>query len=149
MYAIRSYYEDGDPFTFSPGVQGGEATVSVFRFVQDWVKRSPNQVLSFRSTISFGVDCCGATINDAAGVPDSQFTSWLPQFQWVRRFGKRGHQVYVRFDGQMSSAGLLPVEKFTVGGLDSVRGYRTNQLVRDQGYTASFQYQLPIFRNPA
>jgi len=138
----------GEPFSFSPGVQDGDATVSVFRFVQDWVRRSANQVLSFRSTISFGVDCCGATINDAVGVPDSQFTSWIPQFQWVRRFGKRGHQVYVRFDGQMSSAGLLPVEKFTVGGLDSVRGYRTNQLVRDQGYTASFQYQLPIFRNP-
>jgi len=139
---------DGDPFSFSPGVQDGDATVSVFRFIQDWVQRSANQVLSFRSTISFGVDCCGATINDAVGVPDSQFTSWIPQFQWVRRFGKRGHQVYFRVDGQMSSAGLLPVEKFTVGGLDSVRGYRTNQLVKDQGYTASFQYQLPIFRNP-
>jgi hypothetical protein len=29
-----------------------------------------------------------------------------------------------------------------------VRGYRTNQLVRDEGWTASLQYQLPIFRNP-
>jgi hemolysin activation/secretion protein len=139
---------DGEPFSFSPGVQDGDATVSVLRFVQDYVGRTANQVLSFRSTISFGIDCCGATINDAVGVPDSQFTSWLPQFQWVRRFGKRGQQLYFRFDGQMSSAGLLPVEKFTVGGLDSVRGYRTNQLVRDQGYTASFQYQLPLFPNP-
>jgi hemolysin activation/secretion protein len=138
----------GEPFSFSPGVQDGDATVSVFRFVQDWVQRSANQVISARSTISFGVDCCGATINDGVGVPDSQFTSWIPQFQWVRRFGKRGHQIYFRVDGQMSSASLLPVEKFTVGGLDSVRGYRTNQLVEDQGYTASFQYQLPIFRNP-
>jgi hemolysin activation/secretion protein len=141
---------DGQGFTVpGSGVpDNGKSTVSVFRFVQDLVNRSANQVLSFRSTISFGVDCCGATINDAVGVPDSQFTAWLPQFQWVRRFGKRGHQVYVRFDGQMSSAGLLPVEKFAVGGLDSVRGYRTNQLVEDQGYTASFQYQLPLFRNP-
>jgi len=140
---------NGEGTNFSLGVpDDGKATVSVLRFVQDLVSRSPNQVLSFRSTISFGIDCCGATINDAVGIPDSQFTAWLPQFQWVRRFGKRGHQVYVRFDGQMSSAGLLPVEKFAVGGLDSVRGYRTNQLVRDQGYTASFQYQLPLFRNP-
>jgi hemolysin activation/secretion protein len=139
----------GEPVSFSPGVpDDGKATVSVLRFVQDYVGRTANQVLSFRSTISLGIDCCGATINDAVGVPDSQFTSWIPQFQWVRRFGKRGQQVYFRFDGQMSSAGLLPVEKFTVGGLDSVRGYRTNQLVRDQGYTASFQYQLPLFSNP-
>jgi hemolysin activation/secretion protein len=140
---------DGVGTNFSLGVPAdGKATVSVFRFIQDLVSRSANQVLSFRSTISFGVDCCGATINDAVGVPDSQFTAWLPQFQWVRRFGKRGQQIYFRFDGQMSSAGLLPVEKFAVGGLDSVRGYATNQLVRDQGYTASFQYQLPLFSNP-
>ncbi len=137
----------GQPFSFSPGVQDGDATVSVLRFIQDWVSRSANQVISARSTISVGIDCCGATINSGK-LPDSKFTSWIPQFQWVRRFGKRGHQLYFRFDGQLSSAPLLPIEKFTVGGLDSVRGYRTNQLVRDEGWTASLQYQLPLFRNP-
>ncbi|HWM42294.1 MAG TPA: ShlB/FhaC/HecB family hemolysin secretion/activation protein, partial [Burkholderiales bacterium] len=44
---------------------------------------------------------------------------------------------------------LLPLEQFSVGGLDSVRGFRTNQLVRDQGYTASLEYRLPLFSNPA
>ncbi len=141
----------GMPFSFSPGVQDGEATVSVFRFVADWVNRSPNQVMSARATVSFGLDAFDSTINDSGpqkGEPDSEFTSFIPQFQWVRRFGKRGHQLYFRIDGQMASTELLPIEKFTVGGLDSVRGYRTNQLVRDEGWTASLQYQLPIFRNP-
>jgi hemolysin activation/secretion protein len=136
----------GQPFSFSPGVQNGEAVVSVFRFVADWVERTPNQVISARSTLSFGVDAFDSTIN-TGDTPDSEFTSWIPQFQWVRRFGKRGHQLYFRLDGQIASDPLLPIEKFTVGGLDNVRGYRTNQLVRDQGYAASLQYQLPLFRN--
>ena len=141
----------GQPFSFSPGVQAGEAVVSVLRFIVDWVNRTPNQVISVRSTLSFGLDAFDSTINDSgptAGQPDSEFTSWIPQFQWVRRFGKRGQQLYFRIDGQISSTSLLPIEKFTVGGLDSVRGYRTNQLVRDQGWTASLQYQIPLFQNP-
>jgi hemolysin activation/secretion protein len=47
----------------------------------------------------------------------------------------------------VSSNSLLPIEKFSVGGLDSVRGYRSNQLVRDRGYAASLQYQVPVFKN--
>jgi hemolysin activation/secretion protein len=141
----------GTPISFSKGVQGGEAVVSALRFIADWVTRSPNQVISARATVSFGLDAFDSTINDSGpqkGEPDSEFTTLIPQFQWVRRFGKRGHQLYFRVDGQFSNTALLPVEKFSVGGLDSVRGYRTNQLVRDEGWTASLQYQLPIFRNP-
>jgi hemolysin activation/secretion protein len=54
----------------------------------------------------------------------------------------------VRLNAQRATAPLLPLEKFSVGGLDSVRGYRTNQLVRDQGYTASAEYRRPLFSDP-
>jgi hemolysin activation/secretion protein len=40
------------------------------------------------------------------------------------------------------------LEKFTVGGPLSVRGYRTNQMVRDSGYSASAEVRIPIFRLP-
>ena len=136
----------GEPFSFSPGVEDGKAVVSVLRFVQDWTRRSQNQVISARSTISFGLDAFGSTVN--GNLPDSRFVTWIPQFQWARRFGDWGHQVFFRFDGQLSSDSLLPIERFTVGGLDSVRGYRSNQLVRDEGYVAALQYQLPLFRDP-
>jgi len=136
----------GEDFSFSPGVDDGRAVVSVLRFFQEWVQRSRNQVISARSTFSFGLDAFGSTINNN-GLPDSDFVTWIPQFQWVRRFGERGHQLFFRFDGQVSSNSLLPIEKFSVGGLDSVRGYRSNQLVRDRGYAASLQYQVPVFKN--
>ncbi len=137
----------GIPFSFSPGVVDGESVVSVLRLVQDWLSRSRDQVFSARSTFSFGLDAFDSTVNRGR-LPDSKFTSWLGQVQWARRLGTKGHQMSFRFYGQVSDDPLLPIEQFSVGGLDSVRGYRVNQLVRDEGWVASFQYQFPLFRNP-
>ncbi len=136
----------GVPFSFSPGVQNGESVVSVLRLVQDFANRKRNEVIAARSTFSFGLDAFGATINDTG--PDGRFVTWLGQFQWARRFGERGHQLFFRLEGQLANDPLLPIEQFSVGGLDSVRGYRTNQMVRDRGYSASLEYRLPVFHNP-
>ena len=137
----------GEPFSFSAGVEDGKATVSVLRLSQDFVDRGRDQVVAARSILSFGLDAFGSTVHE--NDPDSRFFAWLLQFQWVRRFGERGHQLYFRASGQYANDPLLPIEQFSVGGLDSVRGFRTNQLVRDQGYTASLEYRLPLFSNPA
>jgi hemolysin activation/secretion protein len=136
----------GEPFTFSPGVEDGKSVVAVTRLFQELVHRTREQVLAARSTFSIGLDAFGSTIHDNA--PDSRFVAWLGQFQWVRRFGERGHQVHFRANGQVVDDSLLPLEQYSVGGLDSVRGFRTNQLVRDYGYTASLEYRLPVFANP-
>jgi hemolysin activation/secretion protein len=136
----------GESFSFSPGVQNGQSVVSVLRLVQDFANRQRNEVIAARSTFSFGLDAFGATINDTG--PDGRFTAWLGQFQWAHRFGERGQQLLFRLEGQLSNNPLLPLEQYSVGGLDSVRGYRTNQIVRDQGYSSTLEYRLPIFRNP-
>jgi hemolysin activation/secretion protein len=136
----------GEPFSFSPGVEDGRARVSVLRLVQDFIDRGRDQVLAARSTFSFGLDAFGSTVHNDA--PDSRFRAWLGQVQWVRRLTERGDQVHVRVNGQITNDSLLPMEQFSVGGLDSVRGFRTNQLVRDQGYTASLEYRRPLFANP-
>jgi hemolysin activation/secretion protein len=137
----------GVPFSFSPGVVNGEATVSALRLVQDYVDRGRTQVISARSTFSFGLDAFGSTIN--ADEPDSRYTTWLGQFQWVKRIGEAGHQLHVRANVQLANQPLLPIEQFSVGGLDSVRGFRSNQLVRDRGYTATLEYRVPVFSNPS
>jgi hemolysin activation/secretion protein len=48
---------------------------------------------------------------------------------------------------QIAHDPLLPVEKMPVGGVHSVRGYRENLLVRDNGLTASLEWRLPLFPN--
>lgn len=141
----------GVPFPFSPGVEpNGKSKVSVLRFTQDWLRRSPNRVLAARSTMSFGMDVLDATISNA---PDSKFFAWLGQVQWAQRLSNRGDQVLFRADGQVATDGLLPLEQYAVGGSNSVRGYRKNQLVRDQGFSVSLEYRTPppgdFFRDAA
>jgi len=136
----------GVPFSFSPGVVDGKATVSVLRLVADYLDRGRTQVIAARSTISVGLDAFDSTIHE--NEPDSRFVSWLGQFQWVRRLSEsRGDQIRLRADLQLTNDALLPVEQYAVGGLDSVRGYRSFQLLRDYGYTASIEYRIPVFRN--
>jgi len=136
----------GEPFSFSPGVENGRANVAVLRLVQDFLHRGRDQVLAVRSAFSFGLDAFGSTLHSDA--PDSRFTTWLGQVQFVQRLFERGDQLHLRGNFQLSNDSLLPIEQFSVGGLDSVRGFRTNQLVRDEGYTASVEYRMQVFSNP-
>ncbi|MGH8615953.1 MAG: ShlB/FhaC/HecB family hemolysin secretion/activation protein, partial [Gammaproteobacteria bacterium] len=106
----------------------GETEVSVIRVRQEWVDRSPNQVLALRSTLSFGLNALGATENPG-DLPDGEFFAWLGQVQWVRRLWETDNQVLVRGQVQWAADPLLPLEKLGVGGASTVRGYRENLLV--------------------
>jgi hemolysin activation/secretion protein len=134
----------GEPFAFIAGQNGGRSTVSALRLSADWSERSDNQVLAARLTLSHGLDWFGATVSP--GFPDSRFDSRLAQLQWARRLGAQQGQVLVRADWQRANGSLLPSEKFTVGGIQSVRGYRENALVRDDGWVVSAEYRRPVGR---
>jgi hemolysin activation/secretion protein len=136
----------GEGFAFSPGVEpDGKSKVSVLRFIQDYVARTRNQVIAARSTFSGGIDAFGAT-DEGDDLPNGEFLAWLGQFQYARRLGESDSQLVFRFDGQITSDPLLPLEQFAVGGLRTVRGYRRNQLVRDQGYATSIEVRVPVLR---
>lgn len=133
----------GKPFSFSPGVRDGKSTVSVLRFTQEWLERSRTQVLAVRSSFNTGLHLLNATIN-YDGSPDGRFFSWLGQLQWVRRLELLDSQLLFRGDVQLSKKELLPLEKFALGGATTVRGYRENQLIRDNGLIASLEWRIPI-----
>jgi hemolysin activation/secretion protein len=137
----------GRPFTFSSGEHDGESDVTALRVSQNWVSQSIDQVVAARSTFSFGLDWLNATTNPD-DLPDGQFVAWLGQFQWARRFGEAGPQLIFRTDAQWTKDALLPTEKFTIGGFESVRGYRKNTLVRDGGLIVSLEGRIPVFRLP-
>ncbi len=137
-------------FSFSPGVQDGESRISVLRFSQDFLQRSRTRVIAARSSFNFGVDAWNATINDD-GSPDGKFFTWLGQFQWVERiaiFNIQDTQLLVRADMQWAKEDLLPLEKFSVGGASTVRGYRENQMTRDSGLITSIEWRIPIKKFP-
>jgi len=137
----------GTGFAFSPGVEpDGKSKVSVLRFVQDYVGRDSSQVTAVRSTFSLGTGAFGAT-DQGNNVPNGKFLAWLGQFQHARRLGETDNQLVFRLDTQLTNKPLLPMGQFAVGGIRTVRGFRSNQLVRDQGFATSVEVRVPVMRN--
>jgi len=134
----------GQPFSFTPGLAGGRSTVTALRFSGDWSERSDDEVFAARITASHGLAWFRATVHP--GFPDSRFDSRLAQLQWARRLGAERGQLVLRADWQHANGSLLPSEKFAVGGAQSVRGYRENALVRDNGWALSLEYRRPVGR---
>ncbi len=109
----------------------------------------------------------GGVTSGAAGgaaaidVPDGKFFSWLGQAQYVRRIfdtpamkkkpetaawnSLRESLLVVRANAQFSDEPLLALEQFALGGSQSVRGYRENQLLRDNGFFASVEWRIPVW----
>ena len=149
----------GQPFSFSLGTDDGLSRVTALRLSQSYNKREQNEAISLRSVFSFGIDAFDATIHDADDLtrvcgtgatpdtcPDGKFSAWLGQLQYVRRFNafERSMNVIVRADAQIAGESLLPVEQFSIGGVRTVRGYRENQLVRDNGFVGSVELRIPV-----
>ena len=131
----------GEPFSFSEGVQNGHTVVNAISFGQDWVRREANQVFAATSVFTQGLGVWRATRN-ATGA-DGRFTAWLGQGQWARHLDLLDSQAILRTSLRLSSSQLLPSEKFSIGGLDSVRGYREALLSRDQGWVSSAEWRVP------
>ncbi|MGA2315611.1 MAG: ShlB/FhaC/HecB family hemolysin secretion/activation protein [Thermodesulfobacteriota bacterium] len=146
-YLRNKTYLDEEPFSFSPGVKDGKSVVSAIRFIQEYLYRDLIQVIAIRSRLSLGINALGATLNSGEDVPDGRFFTWLLQCQWARRFKLLDIQTIARMDLQLANHSLLPLEQISVGGRYSVRGYRENTLVRDNGFIASLESRIPVIRN--
>jgi hemolysin activation/secretion protein len=136
-----------EPFPFSLGSDNGETKDTAVRLSAEWLDRTPNQVIAIRSRFSLGIDLLDPTLHGEADVPDGQFFAWLGQFQWGRRLGLWDTQLLFRLDLQFTTEPLLPLEQIAVGGRFSVRGYRENTLVRDNGVIASLEARFPVVQN--
>jgi hemolysin activation/secretion protein len=137
----------GDPFSFSSGADDGESRVSALRFFQSFTDRTPDHALILRSTFSTGLDLFDATVH-SDGRPDGQYLAWLGQVQFAGRLGDRFGQVIFRGDIQLADDNLLSLEQFALGGGDSVRGYRENERVRDNGIFLSLEWRYPLWEKP-
>jgi hemolysin activation/secretion protein len=134
----------GFPIDFTPGFENGKLVVSVLRLlgVASW--RGRDHALAARTTLNFGVPVLGSTSSDGV---DSQFVSWLAQLRWARRFGSWGTELVGRFDVQVASEPMPTTELFALGGYYSVRGYRENRFVRDNGFAFSTELRVPLWKS--
>ncbi|MGK7935538.1 MAG: ShlB/FhaC/HecB family hemolysin secretion/activation protein [Xenococcaceae cyanobacterium] len=136
-----------EPFRISVGADDqGRTKISALRFSQEWVNRGENQVIAARSQFSIGIDAFEATINEDA--PDSSFFAWRGQGQWIRRLDE-DFLFVLRGDTQLSTSSLVPLEQFRLGGFGSVRGYRQDLSLGDNGLFTSAELRIPIWRIPS
>ena len=130
----------------SPGANAdGETKISALRFFQDWTRRTRKDVFAARSQLSAGLDIFDATEN--VGRPDGKFVSWRGQVQWLRQLQAESNiNLLLRSDIQFSSDDLVPLERFSLGGINSVRGYRQDALLGDNGIFTSAEVRIPFYR---
>ncbi|MBD2021371.1 ShlB/FhaC/HecB family hemolysin secretion/activation protein [Leptolyngbya sp. FACHB-36] len=122
----------------------GKTRVTALRFFQEWTQRSSRNVVALRSQFSVGLDALNSTIDDSAPA-DSRFFAWRGQAQWVRLLAP-DTLLLLRGDVQLADRPLVPLEQFGLGGQDSVRGYRQDALLTDNGLFASAEVRIPIAR---
>ncbi|NJM67362.1 MAG: ShlB/FhaC/HecB family hemolysin secretion/activation protein [Acaryochloris sp. RU_4_1] len=133
----------GIPFPVSRGSdEFGRTKTSVLRFSQEWLKQSSENIFFARSQFNFGLPILGATIN-ATG-PDSRFFALRVQGFWARKL-LENWTFALRSELQLADRSLVPSEQFVLGGFSSVRGYRQNSLLGDNGWLGSVELGIPLY----
>lgn len=141
-----------EPFSFSLGADDGESTSVTVNAGVSWTERRSDDVIAARIAVRRGIDAFGATIaadkavdrSSGAELPDGEFTAVVTQVEYARRLPLFDSQLVIGATWQKAFDPLLSVEKIAIGGADSVRGYRENQLVRDQGVVAHLEWHVPL-----
>lgn len=141
----------GEPFQLSPGAnEKGQTRLAVIRFFQEWTQRESRSVFAARSQFNLGIGAFDASIRESA--PDGRFFSWRGQAQWLRLLGGNAADpsgspvLLIRADMQLSDRPLVPLEQFALGGFDSVRGYRQDLFLTDNGILGSVEIRIPVYR---
>jgi hemolysin activation/secretion protein len=132
------------PFPISAGADAsGRTRIFALRFFQDWSNRSLTEALSARSTLSLGLDAMDSTIN--AIPPDGQFFSWVGEALWLKRLGNSNTSVAIRSRLQLADRPLPAFEQISLGGISTVRGYRQDTFISDNGFLLSTELRIPAW----
>jgi len=140
----------GIDFPLSRGADDdGETRLSIIRLFQEYTNQGAKQVFAARSQLSIGLglEQLNSTINEDRNEdrPDSEYFAWRGQAQWLRLLGKN-MELLLRSDLQFSSEELVPLEQAGLGGFETIRGYRQDELLRDNSVFVSAELRYIILR---
>lgn len=121
-----------------------DTQVTVLRLSQHFSHRGESSSFVFWSTFNAGLDIFGATEN-TPGNRSGQFFSWLGQSMFTQRLLDNGTHLIVKASIQLADTPVLSLERFAIGGAYTVRGYRENTYVRDNGFNTSVELHVPVY----
>lgn len=131
----------GVPFSFTPGEPDGLSRTRGLRFSQEWSQVGAAAIFTLRSAFHYGRN---NNLGNVADAPDDRYFYWNGQASWLRTVLDNGTQLVVRGGAQLTRNRLLPMERAPVGGVNTVRGYRENQLVRDESLVGTVELKVPL-----
>ncbi|WP_242016381.1 ShlB/FhaC/HecB family hemolysin secretion/activation protein [Pseudanabaena cinerea] len=138
------------PFGIGPESDGSTRT-GVIKFGQEYTLREPNNsAWSFRSQFNLGTglgifNVSSNKVNNP-NAPTSHFLSWSGQIQRLQGLG-RNVFLLASLDTQLASDPLLSSQQFAIGGAQSVRGFRQNVRVGDNGFRLSLENRWVLLRD--
>lgn len=133
------------PFPSRGAELDGQTKISALRFSQEYTSRNQFQVFALRSQFSLGIDAFDPTTSNIKNIPDSEFLTWRGQAQYLRLLSSET-TLLLRLDTQFANDPLVPIEQFSIGGAFTVRGYRQDALLADNGVFASAEIRTPLVR---
>ena len=132
-------------FAFTDGLTDGRSKITALRFTQKYEKKGASTLFVVNSQFSIGLELFDATKTDV-GI-DGIFGNWRGDIQWLKAFNEQKDLVLAtRTTFQLTPDKILPSEQFTIGGLGSVRGYRPNLGVADNGVVGTIELRIPLIR---
>jgi len=138
----------GLPFDFAPGSVDGKSRATVLIAGLSFQQRSRQQAVAAKVNYRQGIDAMDATISNN-GAPDGEFSVWQLQLSYVRLLQRDGYDWTIRMaaNSQFTNDTLQAFERYALGGHQSIRGYRENQVLRDESWEVRAQLEIPIFQS--
>lgn len=131
----------GQAFSFVPGEVDGVTHIEGWRFWQEYSHRWENQALVLRSTFLAN----DTNLQSMANAPDKANVIWLGQAHYAHRFAGNGAQLSLKGTTQHTRNRLSPLDRMSIGGAQSVRGFRENQLIRDEADILNLDFDYPVW----
>lgn len=129
----------GSPYSFTPGDLDGETESNLVKLEADFTNSGADDVLAVRVGVRTG-------LNQGAKTSFRTLESHAVrgQVHYTRILPYRDSRLTVRSMFQRASRPQLSVDKLPIGGIRTVRGYRENLLVRDNGVSLSLDWTVPL-----
>lgn len=137
----ETFVRDDFSFAFVDGLPDGQSQITALRLAQEYFHRGSKSSIAVRSQFNIGLDLFDSTVTEIGR--DGLFWSWQGQAQWLQKLDNL--LLVSSLNLQLTDDKLLPIEQFSLGGFNSVRGYRRNLSIGDNGVTANVELQIPLF----
>jgi hemolysin activation/secretion protein len=119
----------GMPFSFLPGAVQGVTRAVTMRLAPDYSLRTEHQYLGVRLTLlrAFLLDQSSAPA--AFAQPDREYSVWTGQVHHLSQPPQLPLELETRATAQWTGARISELHALEIGGVDSVRGFRENELL--------------------